>query len=72
MKEYIPFDKVMGRIENSNNYNRLNITLPNKHAEAVLRYNCGLFVVFKSKSSILEFIVIFNLSSNDKIVHLIF
>lgn len=54
MKEYIPFDKVMGRIENSNNYNRLNITLPNKHAEAVLRYNCGLFVVFKSKSSILK------------------
>lgn len=47
----IPYDVVMGRIESANNYNRLNINLPNKHAEAVLRYNCGLFVVFKTKTT---------------------
>lgn len=50
MINIVPFDKVMGRIETANNYNRLNIELYDKHAQGVLRYNCGLFVVFKSKS----------------------
>ena len=50
MINIVPFDKVMGRIETANNYNRLNIELSDKHAQGVLRYNCGLFAVFKSKS----------------------
>lgn len=42
---------LMGRIPEETSYHRLPLDCENKHYEAVLRYDCGVFFVFKCKTS---------------------
>lgn len=42
---------LMGRISEKTSYHRLPLNCENKHYEAILRYDCGVFFVFKCKTS---------------------
>ena len=51
IKKCLPYDCVWGRIENSNDYNRLNISTDNKQIDSILKYNCGLFTIFSTTTN---------------------